>query len=87
MEASSPHSYIWEKSATPRRSGGLKICMPKNFQGDLFLEITLFTKGYILSISRFWPTDMLAFIEIPGFGPDQVTIIYCSTSDPFAWYD
>jgi hypothetical protein len=52
MEASSRLSYIWVKLAILRPYGGLKICMHKDFQGDLFLEITLFTKRYILSISR-----------------------------------
>ena len=37
----------------PRRFGGLKICMHKIIQSDPFLEITLFPKGYNLSISRF----------------------------------
>jgi hypothetical protein len=52
MKTSSRLSYIWVKSAILRPYGGLKICMHKMIQGDPFPEITLFTKGYILSISR-----------------------------------
>jgi len=36
--------------------------MHKILQGDPFSEITLFLKGYNLSISRFQPNDMLFFI-------------------------
>jgi hypothetical protein len=36
--------------------------MHKKFQGDPFPEITLFTKGYILSIPQFQPVDMLVLI-------------------------
>jgi hypothetical protein len=45
-------SCTLERSVIPKPSGGLKICMHKMIQGDPFPEITLFTKGYILSISR-----------------------------------
>jgi len=48
--------------ATPRRSGGLKICMHKILQGDPFSEITLFLKGYNLNTSRFQLSDILVFI-------------------------
>jgi len=36
--------------------------MPKECQGDLFSEITLFLKRYNLNISRFQQSDMLVFI-------------------------
>jgi hypothetical protein len=52
MKTSSRLSFIWVRSAILRQYGGLKICMHKMIQGDHFLKITLFTKGYILSISR-----------------------------------
>jgi hypothetical protein len=42
----------------------LKICMHKILQGDPFSEITLFLKGYNLSIPRFQPNDMLFFIAV-----------------------
>jgi hypothetical protein len=53
METSSRPSCIWERSVIPKPCGGLKISMPKMIQGDPVAEITLFNKGYILSISRF----------------------------------
>jgi hypothetical protein len=73
-----PLSYIWVKSATPKRSGGLKICMHKILQGDPFSEITLFLKGYNLSIPRFQLSDILVFIAESttgdqGAGNDDIT--------------
>ena len=53
METSSRLSCTLERAAIPRRFGGLRICMHKNLQGDPFLKITLFTKGYILSIAQY----------------------------------
>ena len=43
----------WSFKAEVLRHFGLKICMPKKLQGDLFLEITQFSKGYNKSISLF----------------------------------
>ena len=47
-----PQKFTFERSVIPKQSDGLKTCMHKMIQGDPFPEITLFTKGYILSISR-----------------------------------
>ena len=43
--------FTFERSVIPKPSDGLKTCMHKMIQGDSFPEITLFTKGYILSIT------------------------------------